>query len=51
MVKSAQNPAFLYSLVSGVQDTCGQGRVQEVFQRDFLAQSGNQVCEHQAVSP
>lgn len=43
MVKSAQcsksNP--LHPPISGIQDTCRQGRAQVVFQRDFLAQSGN----------
>lgn len=40
--KCSKSSPFPYSLVSGVQDTCGQGRVQVVFQKDFLSvwQSG-----------
>lgn len=33
--------SFPIPLVSDIQDTFRQGRVQVVFQRDFLAQSGN----------
>ena len=33
--------SFPIAPLSGIQDTCRQGRVQVVFPRDFLAQSGN----------